>query len=86
METGNCHTSAQGVSSHCVQRSEKTSVFLNFNKVTEQIISEMLVSDMKAKFARSQFGNQKGTGVQNYLVKMIHTILCTLENNRKGDT
>ena len=63
----------------------KISVFLNFNKITEQILSELLVSDMKAKFEKSQFGNQKGTGVQHYLMKMIHTILCKLDNNSRGD-
>ena len=40
---------------------------------------------MKAKFEKSQFGNQKGTGVQHYLLKMIHKILCVLDNNSKGE-
>ena len=43
------------------------------------------MSDMKATFEKSQFGNQKGTGVQHYLMKMIHTILCKLDNNSKGE-
>ena len=63
----------------------KISVFLNFCKITEKIISELLVADMKAKFEKSQFGNQKGTGVQHYLMKMIHNILCVLDNNSKGE-
>ena len=63
----------------------KISVFLNFCKITEKIISELLVEDMKAKFEKSQFGNQKGTGVQHYLLKMIHKILCVLDNNSKGE-
>ena len=63
----------------------KISVFLNFSKIAEQVISELLVSDMKEKWEKTQFGNLKGTGVQHYLVKMIHKILCTLDNNSKGE-
>ena len=63
----------------------KISVFLNFSKIAEQVISELLVSDMKEKWEKTQFGNLKGTGVQHYLFKMIHKILCTLDNNSKGE-
>ena len=58
----------------------KISVFINFSK-----ISELIVSDMKEKWEKTQFGNLKGTGVQQYLVKMIHKILCILDNNSKGE-
>ena len=40
---------------------------------------------MKSKFDRSQFGNQKKTGVQHYLLKLIHKILYTLDRNSKGE-
>ena len=63
----------------------KISVFLNFSKITEQIVSEFLVADMKEKFEKTQFGNQKGTGVQHYLLKLVHKILYTLDNNSKGE-
>ena len=63
----------------------KISVFMNFSKVTEQIISEYLVADMEEKLDKSQFGNQKQTGVQHYLLKLVHKILCTLDKNSKGD-
>ena len=63
----------------------KISVFMNFSKVTEQIISEYLVADMEEKFDKSQFVNQKQTGVQHYLLKLVHKILCTLDKNSKGD-
>ena len=43
----------------------KISVFFNFSKVTEQLLSQLLVADMKAKFDKSQFGNQKGTALSN---------------------
>jgi hypothetical protein len=55
----------------------KISVFMNFSKVTEQIISEYLVADMKETFDKSQFGNQKETGVQHYLLKLVHKF-CVL--------
>ena len=63
----------------------KISVFMNFSKVTEQLISEYLVADMREKFDPTQFGNQEGTGVQHYLLKLVHKILCTLDNNSKGE-
>ena len=63
----------------------KISVFMNFSKVTEQILSEYLVADMKANFDKSQFGNQKGTGVQHYQMKPLQKMLCTLDNNSKGE-
>ena len=58
---------------------------MNFSKVTEQLISEYLVADMKAKFDKTQFGNQKKTGVQHYLLKLVHKVLCTLDNHSKGE-
>ena len=33
----------------------------------------------------SQFGNQKGLSIEHYLVKMIHKILMSLDNNSKGE-
>ena len=63
----------------------KISVFLTCNKVREQLLSKLLVADMKSTFDKSQFGNQKGTGVQHYLLKLIHKILSALDNNSKGE-
>ena len=40
---------------------------------------------MKAKLDPSQFGNQKNLSIQHYLIKMIHKILGSLDNNSKGD-
>ena len=68
-----------------VQKFEKNICFLKFQQNHRTILSEFLVFYMKAKFEKSQFGNQKGTGVQHYLMKMIHTILCKLDNNSRGD-
>ena len=46
----------------------------------------IMVSDMKEKMDKSQYGNCKGVSVQHYLMNMIHTILLKLATNSKGDT
>ena len=38
---------------------------------------------MKAKFDPSQYGNQKGIGIQHYLIQMIDRILSTLDTNNQ---
>ena len=57
----------------------------NCDKIQESIISEMVISDMKAKLDPSQFGNQKHKSIQHYLVRMIHRILTSLDKNMKGE-
>ena len=58
----------------------------NFDKIIEKLLAGLMISDMEAKLDPSQFGNQKGTSIQHYLLKMIHRILGALDNNSKGDT
>ena len=41
---------------------------------------------MEAKMDPAQYGNQKGTSIQHYLLKKIHRILGALDNNSKVDT
>ena len=62
------------------------SILKNFNKIAETMLADMMVSDMKQNMDPSQYGNCKGVSVQHYLMKMIHTILLKLDNNKKGDT
>ena len=50
------------------------------------MLSSIMVSDMRDKMDKSQYGNCKGVSVQHYLMKMLHTILLNLDNNKKGDT
>ena len=59
---------------------------LTFDKVFEKLIAQMLISDMETKMDLAQFGNQKGISIQHYLIKMIHRILESLDNNSRGDT
>ena len=58
---------------------------LNFDRVYEKLIAQLIISDMAAKLDPAQFGNQKGISIQHYLIQMLHRILSMLDNNSKGD-
>ena len=49
----------------------------------EKLITGIMIDDMKEKLDPSQYGNEKGTSVEHYLVKMIHRIITVLDNNKK---
>ena len=51
-----------------------------------KLISEIIIFDIAAKMDSSQYGNKKGVSIQHYIVKMIHRIINTLDNNSKGET
>ena len=57
----------------------------NLNKVAEKIFAEMMLTNMREKLDKSQFGNQKNISIQHYLVKFVDQILVNLDNNSKGD-
>ena len=59
----------------------KISGTLNFSKIFEKFLAELMISDMKPKSDPSQFGNEKGVGTQHYLIKMIDRILTCLDTN-----
>jgi hypothetical protein len=59
---------------------------LTADKVFEKLLSEMIISDMKKKSDVAQFGNQKKTSIQHYLIKMIHKILTAVDNNSRKKT
>ena len=52
-------------------------------KVFEKLLSELIISDMKDKFATAQYGNQRENSIQQYLVKTIHRILTAVDNNAR---
>ena len=58
---------------------------LNFDKIFEKLIAQLIIKDMEAKLDQAQFGNRKGMGIQHYLVQLIHRILSVLDTNSKGD-
>ena len=57
----------------------------NFSKISEKIISELMISDMKELRDRSQYGNEKGVSVNHYLIKMIHEILTGVDRNSANE-
>ena len=74
--------------SHPVQNTSQLrniSGLLNFDRVYEKLIGQLIVGDMEAKLDPAQFGNQRGISIQHYLIQMLHEILLVLDNNSKGD-
>jgi hypothetical protein len=45
----------------------------------------MVICDMSDKLDPSQYGNQKHTSIQHYLVRMLHRILTNVDRNSKGE-
>ena len=60
------------------------SALLSFNKVQEMAICQLIASDMSANLDPTQYGNRKRTGIQHYLVKMLHRILSETDSNSRG--
>ena len=69
-----------------VSQLRNISGLLNFDKIFEKLLAELMIADMQAKMDPSQFGNQKGISIQHYLIKMVHRILSVLDNNSKKET
>ena len=59
---------------------------LNFDKIMEKLIAELMISDMKPNFDPSQYGNQRGISIQHYLINMVHRIFSALDNNQRKQT
>ena len=55
------------------------------NKIQEAAIAELVISDMKAGLDPTQYGNQKKTSIQHYLVAMLHRIVTSVDNNSRGE-
>ena len=53
----------------------------NLSKIYEALLSDCMISDMSQNIDPSQFGNEKGLGIQHFLVKMINQILTILDSN-----
>ena len=59
----------------------RISGLLNLSKITDKIIAEIITEDMAHTRDRSQYGNQKKISLQHYLVKMLHKILTSIDQN-----
>ena len=55
------------------------------DKIFEKLLSEMIISDMKFTADKAQFGNEKKTSIQHYLIKMIHRNLTAVDNNARRE-
>ena len=58
---------------------------LNFSKIADKVIAELLAEDMSDKRDKSQYGNQKKLSTQHYLIKMLNKILSGLDTNNKDE-
>ena len=56
------------------------------DKITEELLSELIVSDMKENLDPSQYANQPGVSIEHYLIKLIHRILSETDSSSKGET
>ena len=54
---------------------------LNLDKISEKLISKLIISDMKNKLDPSQYANQKGLSINHYLIKLIDRILEALDKS-----
>ena len=63
----------------------KISGLLNFSKIADKVIAELLTEDMAEKRDKSQYGNQKKMSTQHYLVKMLDKILTSVDKNGKDE-
>jgi hypothetical protein len=59
---------------------------INFDKITEILLAEIMISEMKPTMDPSQYGNQKGVSIQHYLINILHYILTALDNNSRVET
>ena len=57
-----------------------------FDKIFEKLLAELMISDMKEKLDKSQFGNQKNMSIQHYLVLMLQKIHSSLDKKSKGES
>ena len=53
------------------------------DKIQEAVISDLIVSDMKEKMNPTQYGDQKKTIIQHYLLKLMNRILTNVDRNSR---
>ena len=64
-----------------IKKLRAISGLLTFNKIQEQLIGQLIMSDIKAKLDPSQYANQRAVSLEHYLINMIHKILSETESN-----
>ena len=58
---------------------------LNFAKVADKLIADLITSDMSESKDNYQYGNEKGLYVNHYLINMINTILKSVDKNSQSE-
>ena len=64
----------------------KISIFKQFGKIAEKIISNLVIEDLQINLEKSQYGNQKGLSINHYLVNLLNKILITLDTNNYSES
>ena len=59
----------------------KISGLFNLSKITDKIIAEIIAEDMSSTRDKAQYGNLKKVSIQHYLIKMVHKILTSVDEN-----
>ena len=59
---------------------------LNCDKISEALISELIISDMEENIDSAQYGNRKGKSINHYLIKMLNRILLAVDKNTRKET
>ena len=61
----------------------KISGLLNFSKIADKVIAELLTKDLSEKRDKAQYGNQKKISTQHYLIKMLKKPVLTNQAKRR---
>ena len=59
----------------------KISGLFNLSKITDKIIAEIIAEDMSSSRDKAQYENLKKVSIQHYLIKMVHKILTSVDEN-----
>ena len=63
----------------------KISGLLTAAKVFDKILSEFIISDMAASRDVAQYGNEKNTSIQHYLINLLHKVLVATDRKVKSE-
>ena len=63
----------------------KISGLLNFSKISDKIIGELIIEDMADSRDLAQYGNEKKMSAQHYLIKMLNRILTAVDSNSQSE-
>ena len=58
---------------------------MNFSKITDKIVGEYIIEDMKPTRDKSQYGNEKNISIQHYLIKLLHKTLLSVDKNSQSE-